>query len=180
MTDFLDRLVRRFTESLAWYVPRTGLVARLGTFVAGVRPLQHLPWDRRVREQSRLEHAVGSGATLTFALASPAGAAVSPATLTADADPICNEPQYCWIDGYPCACCGGADDSCPPNTQAGSYWSYCCSNTMIFFRDCCVSQTSIQCPADCPFCQNSSQPSWCGLGEFTQYVCTLAQSVGSC
>lgn len=94
------------------------------------------------------------------------------------ADPDCYYWKYCFMDGTPCANCGGSDNSCPSGcTQSSSSWTGCCYNPTdgcyhtVFYYDCCGCNTS--CAGS--FCNWSSEPSWC-----SGYHCTLAVAGGKC
>lgn len=169
-SDWMDRRIQSVSEWLwRWLAPSSPVVA-VGNVLAGVPNLVHLPLERRGRGRGG-----GSGqAGGPPAKPDSAARAASPRDATAN----CSSPQYCFIHGHPCACCGGSDTSCPPGTSRGQYWGYCCHGRTIWFVDCCGGTTT--CPASCPFCTNSSQPNWCGSAGGSVYKCTLAEDHGAC
>lgn len=173
----LDATLSVFSETLARRGAVDDFFISIGYWLAGVRRIRPLPVGVGTRigtemssgGRGRKEDTNNKGRPLA---AEKASAMVEPAILAK-----CSDPQYCWLHGQPCSCCGGSDSACPDGTSAGAYWSYCCSGRRIFFRDCCGQRT---CPAGCPFCNNSSQPNWCGGAGNDQYVCTLAEDHGAC
>jgi hypothetical protein len=182
-----------------------GLVALPAGVTAGVRPIKHLPIDRRDRDfelNRQTNEDRGSRyrmeAKRAFNDAPPRRPIATngfwdeilrvidsikfrPGDLQDVSQPAvkCTDPQYCNIHGHPCACCGGSDKACPTGTVRGHYWSYCCNSKNIWFVDCCGGSVSCE-KTKCPFCHNSSQPNWClGFGG-GRYVCTLAEDHGAC
>ena len=169
MTYAFDKWVIHFADFLARQTAGDGRLASAGTRVAGIRVTSSLPSEsRKIRANRPLSKAVRQSESAAIS------GVFKGITL---AVPKCTDPQYCWMHGHPCACCGGSDAKCPPGTAAGQYWSYCCNKKQIFFRDCCGNRT---CPSGCPWCSNSNQPNWCGGAGNNQYVCTLAEQHGAC
>ena len=202
----LDQLVESLSEWVARNTSPFGMVAATAGVAAGVRPHRHLPIDRRdaaerrrVRDQPLDFSERGEVLHLRRVGDLPER---RPATISGIWDDIvkwfsggkrpdgslgtvssptvkCSDPQYCWIHGHACACCGGSDRACPSGTLRGYYWSYCCSGRTIWFVDCCGG--TVSCPkTKCPWCENSSQPNWCGSVGGARYVCTLAEDKGAC
>ena len=201
----LDQLLEFVSEWVARNTSPFGLVAVTAGVTAGVRPYRHLPIDRRdIAEKRALDKPLDFSERREVVYLRRIGdlperrpATISgfwddlkklidslkrrPGSLPTVSSPIvkCSDPQYCWIHGHACACCGGSDNACPSGTVRGHYWSYCCSNRTIWFVDCCGG--TVTCPTTkCPWCENSSQPNWClGFGG-GRYVCTLAEDKGAC
>lgn len=182
---WMDRIAETLAEFAARNVSPRGGLAWIGCTAAGVRIITHLPVDRR-SSQSHLHlfgkkrdtsGGAGRGARI------PEGGPNFPPLPNPHGDDLrdvqvsCSDSKYCWIHGRPCACCGGSDTTCPAGTTKGSFWSYCCGNRLIFYYDCCGA---VNCPANCPFCQNSSEPNWCGGAGGNRYVCTQAADKGAC
>jgi methylamine dehydrogenase light chain len=98
----------------------------------------------------------------------------------ADATVDCSYWAYCYMDGYPCANCGGTDTTCPSGCTAGNYWTQCCQNPAdncyyhVGYTDCCGC--SITCTGS--WCSNSSEGTWCGGAG--SYSCTLAHVTTKC
>jgi methylamine dehydrogenase light chain len=166
----IDRCVQWLGLVLARTLPSPGGFFRLAYAAAGAPVYQPLPSDHRASRPQP------PGNVQAFAATSYQEGTLPEGDITAAAVK-CSDPQYCYLHGYACACCGGSDKACPSGTAAGSYWSFCCSDRRIFFRDCCGNKT---CPSDCPWCNNSNQPNWCAGAGNNQYVCTLAEDHGPC
>jgi hypothetical protein len=151
-TDFLDSRVERFARSLAQRNSRRSFLGWAGKMLI----------------------AFTSAAVLVPTL--PADRRVN----TVEATTACTYWAYCYMDGYPCANCGGSDTSCPGGCTGGNYWTQCCQNPSDFcfynvaYTDCCG------CTVSCSgtFCNNSSQSSWCGNAG--SYACTLAHVATKC
>lgn len=190
MESLLDAAVRELAEWISrWTSPRS-VLARAGAGISRTRLVSPLPVDRRPadgpgRHRDSMVRVVRLKKGLTdvaIRVAARARAIVETTlrgqgVVAASDAAKCTDKQYCWIHGNPCACCGGSDSKCPSGTEAGATWYYCCSNRRISFRDCCGN---VKCPSNCPWCDNSSQPNWCGGKGGDVYVCTLAEDMGSC
>ena len=178
---FIDRIIEALADVLARNVSPQGGLAWVGSQMAGVRAFTHLPVDRRSHENhlhlfaKKKDSSRGEGRGTQEYERAPN---FPPLEGVTDAAISCSESRYCWIHGRPCACCGGSDTSCPPGTVLGSYWSYCCSRRLIYYYDCCGG--TVNCPSGCPFCNNSSEPNWCGGAGGNRYVCTQAADRGRC
>jgi methylamine dehydrogenase light chain len=172
ISEWLDRQISVLSE-LCWLRLRPhGRLAVIGNALAGVHNHQHLPIERYALKPQEPANLLASSASMVEGGGGVSSLAVSPATVS------CTEWQYCYMHGYPCACCGGSDTGCPSGTSAGSHWPYCCSTNTIWFIDCCGGTTT--CPNTCSWCTNSTQPNWCGGVGNNRYVCTLAVKVGYC
>lgn len=174
MTDWLERILLSWARWLSLRYSCTALASRLGYAAAGYSyapPLivreEHRPraiWPEKLRRLSAV-----LGEILNSSSPAP--------TQEPMFHSRCSASRYCWMHGHPCSCCGGSDTVCPEGTVRGSTWTYCCDGRTRSFRDCCGNVT---CPEDCDWCDNSSQPNWCGRAGNMQYVCTLAEDLGPC
>ena len=104
----------------------------------------------------------------------------------------CTRWNWCGLGGYPCACAGGGDSTCPgSNCRISSYWAACCTNPAgarfkIYYYDCCRTTSSSN---DCggtsyPSCEcnnHSGTAWWCDeaatYGQ-NRYRCTQARDSG--
>lgn len=165
LSERVDRGIGTFSEWLWRWLPTGGVIAVSGNALAGIQTNFHLPLERKSAHQHTVRPGVRDFSDEAD-LPTVSGAATS-----------CSSPQYCYIHGYPCACCGGSDTACPSGTSRGWYWPYCCSGRTIWFVDCCGGSA---CPSSCPICQNSTQPNWCNGAGGNKYTCTLAEDHGAC
>jgi hypothetical protein len=166
--NLIDRWIDRFCDALALRTPDSmWLLHQPAVALVGHRQVMMLPHDRRQiylaeTKSDRQSHRKYAESAHHDRLADSS---------------ICNNSENCYLHGFPCACCGGSRTACPSGASPGSFWSFCCNNTMIQFQDCCGGVT---CPNSCPFCQNSNQPNWCQGAPTMQYACTMTIGVGSC
>jgi len=129
---------------------------------------------------------------LTLALVGSSIASALPAdrrTVLAGHGFGCTDWKWCYMSGYPCACCGGSNTSCPHGgcSTAGTAWTGCCIDPnscgkVIQYKDCCAtgggSCPSVSCSC---LCHNAgTQRYWCSGGTESNYRCTLAIVIGSC
>jgi methylamine dehydrogenase light chain len=181
---WMDRITEGLADVFARNLSSQGAFALVGSTVAGVRVITHLPVDRRSGENHLHLFAKNKDSSRSEARGTrtPEQAPNFPPLPrphgVAEAAVSCTNTKYCWMHGFPCSCCGGSDTSCPAGTVRGAYWSYCCSHRLILYYDCCGG--TVTCPSGCPFCNNSSQPNWCGSAGGGRYVCTQAADGGAC
>lgn len=181
---WMDRITESLADVLARNVSSQGGFAWVGCQVAGVKVITHLPVDRRSHQNhlhlfaSKKDSLRGETRGTRVPERVPNFPPLAKPYDATDAAVSCSESKYCWIHGRPCACCGGSDTSCPAGTVRGSLWSYCCNHRLILYYDCCGG--TLTCPAGCPFCNNSSEPNWCGGAGGNRYVCTQAADGGAC
>ncbi len=187
MNSWLDGFLADASQWVARNTSPHGVLAKTSR-VAGVSPVVPLPLDRRdsiddgtprrgtPRRRTPPRQPQGAAAATDDRMW---GLAAMAAPHKEQSAPSCSDPQYCHLHGNACACCGGTDASCPGGTEIGHYWSFCCSGRTIYFTDCCGRGATCN-SAACPWCDNSSQPNWCGGAGGNKYVCTMAEDKGSC
>lgn len=161
-----DRLIERWSRSLAKGVSRRSALRSIGGLLVGAATMPLLPV---ARGQSQ-EAAAGDG------------------------DPnACEYWRYCGVDGFLCACCGGTIHSCPPGTEpAPITWVGTCRNArdgkdyIISYNDCCGKSACGRClcnrnegdkPLYVPRLANDYN--WCvGSESDIPYHCTVSRIVG--
>lgn len=163
-----DRLMERWSRSLAKGVSRRSVVRSLGTLIVGGAAMPLLPVARGQNQ----------------------GAAG-----TADEGDVdsCDYWRYCAIDGFLCSCCGGTVSTCPPGTEpAPITWVGTCRHAhdgkdyIISYNDCCGKGACGRClcnrnerdkPLYVP--RLSNDYNWCvGSESDIPYHCTVSRIVG--
>jgi methylamine dehydrogenase light chain len=162
-----DRLMERWSRSLAKGVSRRSVLRSLGTFIVG-------------------------GATMPLLPIARGHAAENPAPADGDAN-SCDYWRYCAIDGFLCSCCGGSVTTCPPGTEAAPItWVGTCKHAsdgkdyIISYNDCCGKSACGRClcnrnerdkPLYVPYLSNDYN--WCvGSEANVPYHCTVSRIVG--
>jgi len=176
MKSWLDGFVEDVSKWVARNTSPQGVLATTSR-VAGVSTVSPLPLDRR--DEIEVDKTHDHQHRLKTPIEDPVGRLAAMAGHPQKGTPTCSDPQYCNMHGHPCACCDGSDTTCPSGTEIGHYWSFCCSGRSIYFTDCCGRGKKCN-TTSCPFCENSSQPNWCGGMGGNVYVCTMAEDKGSC
>lgn len=130
-------------------------------------------WSQRVSRRSALVK-IGN---LLFAVAGVELAGALVRVPVALATHNCSPCKYCYLEGYPCSCCGGTDSTCPSGCTAQGYWTGCCCNGLRYrMQDCCGGCPS--CPGTCHYCTNAPPgTAYCTSGS---YKCTLAYAYSTC
>ncbi len=161
-----DRLIERWSRSLAKGVSRRSIVRSLGTLLVGGAAMPLLPVARGQESTN----------------APNDGDATS-----------CDYWRYCAIDGFLCACCGGSVTTCPPGTEAAPItWVGTCRHAtdgkdyIISYNDCCGKSSCGRCscvrnerdrPTYVPYLANDYN--WCvGSNSNIAYHCTVSRIVG--
>ena len=166
----LDAIAEAAMRGLASRTSRRGVFAVLGGALAGAGAIPALPVSR----------------------ASAAGGATMPNPQDPGDAHSCDYWRFCAIDGFLCACCGGAVNACPPGTEMSPItWIGTCRNPadnrnyIISYNDCCGKSACDRCFCDnmqgerpLARTQSNNDTVWC-LGTASQsYTCSTAIVVG--
>ena len=167
-----DRIIERWSRSLAKGVSRRSLVRALGALLIGGASMPLLPVARGQHAQN----------------------ARNAASAPDDGDSTsCDYWRYCAIDGFLCSCCGGSVTTCPPGTEpAPITWVGTCRHAsdgkdyIIAYNDCCGKGACGRClcarnerdkPTYVPYLANDYN--WCvGSSSNIPYHCTVSRIVG--
>jgi len=170
----MDEWFTLLSRALARRTSRRGVLAGLGTLLAGGAALPLLPVSR--------------------AAASDRPAAPGePDPEHPEGDPqACEYWRYCSLDGFLSSCCGGTHRSCPPGTQMSPItWLGTCRNPVdgreyvISYNDCCGKGSCGRCfchrnEGDRPvyITHKANDSDWCMGSVGVVYNSTVAVVVG--
>ena len=170
----LDRWVEHSTRRVAQQSSRRSFLGRIGGLLAGGAALPLLP-------VARAADGARAAAPDESALDGPAGDPTS-----------CEYWRHCGIDGFPCACCGGSETTCPPGTELSAItWIGTCHNPgdgkdyIVSYNDCCGKSPCGRClcnrnEGDRPIYvpQKANDINWCQGTQSNVYHCTIAAVIG--
>lgn len=106
----------------------------------------------------------------------------------AHSDWNCTDWKWCNMNGYPCACRGGSNTTCPDDdcNWGGNPWTGCCWNPSdgcwytISYYDCCGTCSASPATCDCGDPDQWTQKNWCDSQPSSAYKCTLAVKGAKC